>query len=252
MKKYFNVFLEFDKDIIHSTIHNAVKQDLKGYVCAIESNNLSIANKDIHFNKVVNEALVNVCDGSNIARFLGKLYDKNFTSYIGNDIFNYFIAQKTYTHYFLGNTEEILYKLKEQLIHIDPRVNNMPFESLPFKKVEDFDYKKIATKINRQSPDLIWVSLGAPKQELFMYNLLPYLNRGVMFGVGAAFNYSAKTGPVKRAPQWMLNAKLEWLYRACEEPKKNIPRYWNFIKLLPSLIYQEKRLIRSTNQTKQL
>lgn len=250
MKKYFNVFLEFDKEIVHSTIQNAVKNNHKGYVCAIESNNLSIANKDPYFNHVVNQALINVCDGSNIARFLSKLHHRHFTAYIGNDIFNYFISQKSYTHCFLGNAESILLELKKQLSSLDPRINHMFFKSLPFRKVEEFDYPKIAEKINQQNPDLIWISLGAPKQELFMYNLLPFLKRGIMFGVGAAFNYSTKTGPVKRAPKWMLEAKLEWLYRAWEEPKKNIPRYWNFIKILPFLLYQERKLIQSTNQPK--
>ena len=121
----------------------------------------------------------------------------------------------------------------------------MSFSELPFRKVEDFDYKSIAENINNDNPDIIWVSLGAPKQEFFMANLLPYLNRGVMFGVGAVFNFNAGTGHVKRAPLWMRRLKLEWLYRAFEEPQKNIPRYWNFIKILPSLIISEKKKVKN-------
>lgn len=239
METYFNVKLEFDKERVHESIQKAIQENRKGYVCAIESNNLAVANRNNAFRAVVNNSLVNVCDGSNVAWILGKIYNKNFNSYIGNDLFNYFISQRRYQQYFIGNTDEILYKLKDELIMIDPNIADMFFESLPFCRVEDFNYKQIADKINLTDPDIIWVSLGAPKQEFFMANLLPYLNRGVLFGVGAAFNFSAKFGPVKRAPSWMLKLRLEWLYRAIEEPKKNIPRYWNFIKLLPVLIYKE-------------
>lgn len=239
MDTYFNVKLEFDKQRVHDLIQNAIQENRKGYVCAIESNNLAVANKNIAFKEVVNNSLINVCDGSNIAWILGQIHKKDFHSYIGNDLFNYFINQKCYRQYFIGNTHEILCNLKNELIKIDPNIAGMCFESLPFCRVEDFNYEQIADKINLSDPDIIWVSLGAPKQEFFMANLVPYLNRGVLFGVGAAFNFSAKFGPVKRAPSWMLKLRLEWLYRAMEEPKKNIPRYWNFLKILPTLIYKE-------------
>ncbi|WP_233202173.1 MULTISPECIES: WecB/TagA/CpsF family glycosyltransferase [Parabacteroides] len=239
MEKFFNVLLEFDKDKVHHIIKNTIEEHKKGYVCAIESNNLAVANKDKAFNEVVNGALVNVCDGSNIAWLLGKIHKRDFCSYIGNDLFCYFLNQRQYKQYFIGNTDEILAKLRQELSLIDSDIANMPFKSLPFRRVEDFNYSEIAEDINKYVPDIIWVSLGAPKQEFFMANLSPWINRGVMFGVGAAFNFMAKTGPVKRAPQWMRNLRLEWLYRAFEEPQKNVPRYWNFIKLLPRLVYGE-------------
>ena len=121
----------------------------------------------------------------------------------------------------------------------------MQFETLPFRSVDEFDYEDIARKINADNPDIIWVSLGAPKQEMFMNRLEPYLNRGIMFGFGAIFNFNSGVSAVKRAPGWMLKLRLEWLYRAFNEPKKNIPRYWNFIKILPRLIREEKRLVKN-------
>ncbi len=99
--------------------------------------------------------------------------------------------------------------------------------------------------INEDNPDIIWGALGAPKQEMFMARLKPYLKRGIMFGYGAIFNFNAGVGKVKRAPRWMLALRLEWLHRALEQPKKNIPRYWNFIKSLPRLIRNERRYVRT-------
>jgi N-acetylglucosaminyldiphosphoundecaprenol N-acetyl-beta-D-mannosaminyltransferase len=244
---YFNVKLEFDKEIVDKVIQDAISKGKAGYVCSIESNNLTVANKNPEFLTVVNEALINICDGSILAKILGFLYKKPFSSYIGADLFLKYIRMCKYNHYFLGNTQEVLNGLKNNLSKIDPKIKNMRFETLPFREVKEFDYQLIADKINADSPDIIWVSLGAPKQEFFMSKLQPYLKRGVMFGFGAIFNFNAGAGNVRRAPRWMLACKLEWLYRAYEEPKKNIPRYYHFLKKLPRLIKEEKIKIHNTS-----
>lgn len=244
MKKYFNVNLEFDSTNVDQIIQDTIKKESKGYVCSVESNNLTVANRNPEFLSVLNGALVNVCDGSMLAKILGFVHKKSFQSYIGADLFIKYVEMCRYNQFFLGNTSEVLNGLKENLSKIDPSIQNMWFEELPFRNVEDFDYRGIACMINKVKPDIIWVSLGAPKQEFFMARLLPYLDSGVMFGFGAIFNFNAGAGNVKRAPQWMLKLKLEWLYRAFEEPKKNVPRYLNFLKLLPKLIFQERRKIK--------
>ncbi len=239
-EKYFNVFIEFDKCLVDSIIDETIKTGKKGFVCSIESNNLSVANQDPYFENVVNSSLVNICDGSVLAIILGLIYKKNLKTYIGADLFIEYISKKKYKQFFIGNTPKVLEGLKRNLSKIDSRIENMNFETLPFSKVDDFDYKGIAEMINSANPDIIWVSLGAPKQEIFMQKLLPYLNKGVMFGFGAIFNFYAGSGKIRRAPKFMRRMKLEWFYRACQEPKKNVPRYWNFLVMLPKLIKEEK------------
>ncbi len=241
MKEYFNIKLEFDKDKVDEIIQSTIVNKGKGYVCSVESNNLTVANKSKQFQEVVNGALVNICDGSVLAKILGIIHKKTFTSYVGADLFTKYIRLCRYKQFFLGNTKPILDGLRDNLSKIDPAILVMPFTELPFKKVEEFDYEGIAQIINRYKPDIIWVSLGAPKQEFFMNNLLPHLDQGIMFGFGAIFNFNAGIGSVKRAPIWMRKMKLEWLHRTIEEPKKNIPRYWNFVMLMPKLIVSEIR-----------
>lgn len=240
-QKYFNVYLEFDREKIDSLIQTTIAKKGKGYVCSIESNNLTEANKTPEFLKVVNGALINICDGSVLAKILSLLNKQNFYSYIGADLFIKYIRMYKYKQFFLGNTREVLDGLRKNLSKIDPAIYRMPFEELPFKKVEEFDYMTIAAKINKEKPDIIWISLGAPKQEFFMSYLLPYLEQGVMFGFGAIFNFYSGVGKVRRAPKFLRNVYLEWLYRAFNEPHKNVPRYWRFIKILPKLIIQELR-----------
>lgn len=241
---YFNIKIEFDSAKVDKIIQSTIEKKGKGYVCSIESNNLTVANKNPDFLKVVNGALVNICDGSMLAKILSNVHNDKFDSYIGADLFTKYVHMKKFKQFFLGNTREILTALKNNLSQIDSAIEDMPFEELPFKSVEEFNYPQIAAMINKEKPDIIWVSLGAPKQEFFMSKLEPFLEQGVMFGFGAIFNFNAGIGTVKRAPKWMLILKLEWLYRAFEEPKKNIPRYWNFIKILPKLIVSERKKIK--------
>lgn len=244
-KRYFNVRLQFDKEKLDKTIFDAIETGKVGYVCSVESNNLTVANKNPDFLKVLNGSLVNNCDGSVLAKILGKIYHEPLDSYIGADIFIKYVKMCKFRQFFLGNTPEVLAGLRDNLSKIDPKIKDMRFETLPFRKVEEFDYEGIAKMINEDNPDIIWVSLGAPKQEIFMSMLQPYLKRGVMFGFGAIFNFNAGVGEVKRAPQWMLNLRMEWLHRALEQPKKNVPRYWNFIKVLPRLIREERLKVKN-------
>lgn len=241
--KYFNIELEFDKRKVDATIEDTISKNGKGYVCSIEANNLTVANSNSHFLRIVNGALVNICDGSVLSRILGIIHRKKFSPYIGADLFISYVEKCQYRQFFIGNTREVLQGLKNNLTKIDPKVDTMRFEELPFKAVDDFDYPAIANMINEDKPDIIWVSLGAPKQEFFMEKLLPHLNQGIMFGFGAIFNFNSGIGPVKRAPYLMRLLHLEWFYRAIEDPKKNIPRYWGFIKILPLLISKEYKLL---------
>lgn len=247
-KKYFNVRIEFDRDKLDRTIFKAIEDGTPGYSCSVEANNLTVANQNPEFLKVLNGALVNNCDGSVLAKILGRIHHEPIDSYIGADIFLKYINMRRFRQFFLGNTEEVLAGLKENLMKIDPKIKDMRFETLPFRAVEDFDYQGIADMINADNPDIIWVSLGAPKQEMFMARLKPFLKRGVMFGYGAIFNFNAGVGDVKRAPKWMLKLRLEWLHRALEQPKKNVPRYWNFIKILPRLVKEERRKVALNNR----
>ena len=88
--------------------------------------------------------------------------------------------------------------------------------------------------------DIIWVALGAPKQEIFMSKLKPHLKRGVMIAVGAAFKFHCGIDE-KRAPQWMLKVHLEWVYRIMRSPKKQLKRCSMIILTLPRLLIEEWR-----------
>ena len=94
--------------------------------------------------------------------------------------------------------------------------------SPPFRELSEEEDKEMVDQINASGADIIWVGLGAPKQERWMYAHKDRVN-GVMIGVGAGFDYHA--GNIKRAPGWMQKLSLEWLYRLLQDPKRLFKRY---------------------------
>lgn len=239
---YFNVKIEFNRNEVDTLIERTTSDNGKGYVCSIERNIITTAYYNTQYRKIINSSLVNILDGSIVAMFLGFALKKKPETYIGADLFINYIQSKKYKSYFLGNTSEVLSGLKSNLTKYDDNIKNMIFQTLPFQDVDQFDYEEIAKQININNPDIIWISLGAPKQEMFMSRLLPHLNRGVMFGFGAIFNFYSGINKYKRAPKILLKLKMEWLYRVYQEPKKNIKRNLDFLKIIPILIKEQKKM----------
>ena len=132
--------------------------------------------------------------------------------------------EKEYTHYFYGSTEETLQKMKDNLLSEFPHLKIVGMYSPPFRPLTEDEDKEIIKQINSLNPDFVWVALGAPKQEYWMAEHQGKIN-GFMVGVGAGFDYFA--GNIKRAPVWMQNNDLEWVYRLIQDPRRLFGRYWH-------------------------
>ena len=117
--------------------------------------------------------------------------------------------------------------------------NHIDHLQVPFCKVEEFDYIGIADKINVKEYDIIWVSLGNPKQEIFIRNIQPYLNKGVMFGIGAALNFWV--GDLALPKFHIGPLRFIWLTRIFQDPKRQIKMNWEVIKNLPGIYLEEKK-----------
>jgi len=216
----------------------AIKEKRKGYVCVVDGNVLAHSTKNSSYKSIVNGALVNSCDGSSIALLAGKIHNQPFATYTGPEIFADFVPVNC-KQYFLGNTPETHQRLKKRFEELGYDLNLFKFESIPFKAVEDFDYAGISENIKVFNPDIIWVSLGAPKQEIFISKLYPYMNTGVLFAIGAAFNLFLGGEGNLRAPYFLRRLHLEWLFRVCKEPKRVGGRAWNYFCVLPGLVLNE-------------
>ena len=242
MEKYFNLSLEFDKAKVDEIIEEHIRIGKPGYVCSIDGNNFSRAYTDQAHHDVLEGAIVNNVDSSWLPIMVNRIYKTNYKNYIGTNLFIEYVKKCRYRQFFLGSNRKILEGLKFELSKIDPKIDNMRFEELPFRKVEDFNYEEIADMINKDEPDIIWVSLGCPKQEQFMSRLKPFLKRGVMFGFGAIFNfYAGEASEEKNAPKWMSDYKIEWIYRFFVNPKKQSKRIKIACKVFPKAFWEEKK-----------
>ena len=126
--------------------------------------------------------------------------------------------QNGYSSYFYGDTQETLAALCERVGRDYPGHRIAGAYSPPFRRLSDAEQAEIVERINAAQPDILWVALGMPKQDIWIHERLARLNMPVAIGVGAAFAFVA--GTVPRCPQWMGRAGFEWVYRFFKEPRK--------------------------------
>ena len=247
MEKYFNIRYEFDRAVVQERIAQKVTELGAGYICVADANILQQVHNDLSYRKVVDGSMFSICDSSWVPIFVNRIYGIKHEHYCGSMIFKDVIEMKRYRQFFMGTSTKTLTALKENLAAMDPAIKDMTFYELPFCNVEDFDYPAIAEIVNRDNPDIIWVALGAPKQEIFMSKLNPYLKRGVQIAVGAAFKFYSGLEE-KRAPEWMRRMHLEFVYRIFAEPKKQWARCKLIIRTLPRIFREEKKRKRAAAQ----
>jgi N-acetylglucosaminyldiphosphoundecaprenol N-acetyl-beta-D-mannosaminyltransferase len=128
-----------------------------------------------------------------------------------------------FKHYFYGSTEATLEALEANIRERFPGIDIVGSYSPPFRPLTDDERSEVVNRINAVKPDLIWIGLGMPKQELWVAENHSLLEAPGLLAVGAAFGFHA--GMVRRAPRWMQNAGLEWLFRLSQEPRRLWKRY---------------------------
>lgn len=238
MSNFLGINFLFEKEEIERKIEDFIADRKVTYVCAVNANTVTVVNNNPEYKKIINNSGFNLCDGSLLALFYRKIYKEPVSSYPGPDFFIDYLSKGKYKSFFLGSTDELLKSLKQKLVKYDPKISDMQFYSPPFIPLDNYNYGSIAKMINESNVDIIWVSLGAPKQEEFMYRLKPYLKQGIMVGVGAAFTFYGDDN-FKRAPLIMRKMHIEWVYRNLKNPSKSFPRLLKQIRSVPILIYKE-------------
>lgn len=246
MNTYFNINYEFDK----AEVHRQIEAAQKGYICVADGVVLNNANRDEEYLKVVNGGLFAICDSSWVPLYLKSIYGIKYEQYCGADIFKDIVSSRKYRMIFMGTSQKTLDGLQKEIMAMNPDVKDMKFVELPFRDVEEFDYPAIAKMIEEDGAKIIWVALGAPKQEKFMNKLLPYLKSGVMIAVGAAFKFYSGTDE-KRCPQWIQKHHLEFVYRICQDPKKQLKRCFWIVATLPKLYFGEVKRKRAAEHLRQ-
>ena len=242
MEKYFNIRYEFDVPTVHRCIDEQIESGKPGYISVADGNILTMVHNDEAYRNVIDGGMFSICDSSWVPKFVKWIYGHKRGHYCGSDIFIDVVRARKYRMIFLGTKQNVLDALQQSLSKENPDVAGMTFKELPFCTVDEFDYKGIAKMIEEDGADIVWVALGAPKQEMFMNRLQPHLKKGVMIAIGAAFNfYSGLSDAPQRCPAWMRKMHLEFVHRIFKEPKKQIRRCWHIVTTLPAIFRAEKK-----------
>ena len=182
--------------------------------------------KNSYYKKILINSSLSIPDGKPLTIYAYLKNVKGISRIFGPTLFEKSLEwgqRDNIKHFLFGSSNFTLNKLKEVISKKYPNAKIVGAISPPFRLFTLEDNDKFIRQINITKPDIIWVSLGAPKQEIWMYENYKKLNRGVMIGIGAGFDYLA--GNTKHAPQWMKNNALEWLYRLIQEPRRLWRRY---------------------------
>ena len=180
METYFNIRYEFDRKAVHQSVDTRLNEPGSDYICVADGVILNTANRFPEYLQVVNGGMFAICDSSYVPLYIKWIHGKEYGQYCGSEIFLDIVSNRKYRMIFLGTQQHILDGLKANLQRYNPDVSGMKFVELPLRKVSQFDYPGIARMIEEDGADIVWVALGAPKQEFFMSMLQPHLNHGVM------------------------------------------------------------------------
>lgn len=201
-------------------------EKLKGkYICVSNVHTTVMASENADYLKVQNNSVICLPDGGPLSKVGKKRGFNEMERTTGPDFMREIFKlskENNYKHYFVGGTQETLDLMLENLEKEFSDINICGCFSPPFRDMTIDEDQELITQIKSADPDFIWVGLGAPKQEIWMYNHRELFD-GIMVGVGAGFDYFA--GNIKRAPMWMQKSNLEWLYRLIQEPTRLFKRY---------------------------
>lgn len=239
MEKFFDIRYEFDKKHVWDCIDRQVASGQPDYICVADGVVVNHVQRSPVYQETVNHGMFAICDSGWVPLYLRWIYGIRRPQYCGPMIFRDIISQGKYRMIFLGTDTRTLEALRQKLALLNPAVMGMTFHELPFLSVDEFDYPAIARMIEADGASIIWIALGAPKQDFFMRRLKPHLKRGVMIGVGAAFNFYS--GIEQRAPDWVVRMHLEFVYRILQNPRKQFSRCMGIVTSLPRMLWGEWR-----------
>lgn len=214
-------------DIAITNIDHTCEQILRlaetrepGYVCFATAHMLVEATRNIAVRKAYDGATIVNPDGTPVSWCLRAMGHTMAQTVNGPRTMPYLLAAAEAQHVpvgFYGGRPETLELMKQVLKASYPELQIAFCYSPPFRTLEDKEQQEQLDAIERSGARLLFVGLGSPKQEIWMYRFSPALNC-LCLGVGAAFEFLS--GEKIFPPVWIQQLGLTWLVRLCQEPRR--------------------------------
>lgn len=208
---------------IISEIQKRIKQNEKYSIISINLNKIILANERKEIMPIVQSFNCFIPDGISVVRARKELKSR----ITGIDLFNKICEE----HEKVG-AKIFLYGAKEEVVEATKRNLEDKYKNIKIVGFENGfvkDNEALIKKINNSKANIIFIAMGSPRQEKWIYENKDKLNVNVLMGVGGSFDVIS--GKLKRAPKWIRKLGIEWMYRMLREPKrlKQIPlqiKYW--------------------------
>ena len=209
-------------------VSNILNTETSLKVAICNTNTVVRSYRDDQLSKIINSFDIKTPDGFPVAKSSSILYKNSQRRVDGYNVLLKTIndgLSKNTSHYFYGSEDFVLKKMIVKLRNDFPNINIVGSSSPPVGSYDELTQEEYVKDIIDAEPDIVWVSLGFPKQELFI-NLFQekYSVESNLVGIGAVFEWVA--GTKIKAPEFLANLGLEWLLRLAQEPKRLFRRYF--------------------------
>jgi N-acetylglucosaminyldiphosphoundecaprenol N-acetyl-beta-D-mannosaminyltransferase len=197
-----------------------------GYVCVRDVHAVMLARGDAGLREIARGAILVLPDGMPIVHAARLRGHRTIARVAGPDFVDTLADRGRSAgirHYFHGAGPGVAERMAANLVRRYPGICIAGCSSPGFGEPSNAEREAELQQIRAAAPDIVWVGLGMPKQERWMYRNTQSLPGITLIGVGAAFDFHA--GTVKRAPLWMRRMTLEWLHRLLSEPRRLWRRY---------------------------
>jgi N-acetylglucosaminyldiphosphoundecaprenol N-acetyl-beta-D-mannosaminyltransferase len=206
-------------------IENKIKRG-SNYVCVAAVHLVMEAHQNNALRKFINKSLLTTADGMPLVWIAKQLLKRKIKRIYGPTVMIKLCKlaeNKQYKVFLLGGAIGQSKDLINNLTSKYPKLKIVGFEETPIRPLPKNQNIKLVKKIKTLKPDIIFVGLGCPLQEKWIFQNYLKFNKGIFIGVGAAFDFISKR--VKQAPKWIQNSGLEWLFRFLQDPLRLWKRY---------------------------
>ena len=208
------------------------------HLMGVNADKINELNQNERLKQIVNSCGIINADGTSVIKagaYLGKPLPERVA---GIDLMQSLVrlsAEKGYSVYLLGARQEVVEKTASVLIKQFP---NLIISGIHNGYFIENDWSNISDEIKKLHPDLVFVGITSPMKEYLIEFLQDDGNDSVFMGVGGSFDVIS--GNIPRAPLWMQNHGLEWLFRVMQEPRRLFKRYFFGNMIFIKAVWKEK------------
>jgi N-acetylglucosaminyldiphosphoundecaprenol N-acetyl-beta-D-mannosaminyltransferase len=218
------------------TIQKWITSRTKHFVCVTSVHGIMECQANLRLREAHSTAGLVVPDGMPVVWMAQQLGYGDTRQVYGPDLMRRLSdisARSGYRHFYYGGAPGIAELLRERMTQAHPALQVVGTLCPPFRPMTPEEDAAAITQINAANPDIVWVGLSTPKQELWMYEHTGVLNAPVLIGVGAAFDFLS--GHKRQPPRWVQKTPLQWLFRLVSEPRRLWRRY---VWIVPVFIWR--------------